>query len=150
VRTYYQRDIYLCLAKHGPLKVIEITRRVGLPFREGTNHPTRVGAQAMLKMRRAGLVERIGIKWQVVPGSRAPKDKRGTSAGSLLALRSHARNNMARLQARKGFHVRPVATTALEQAWGWMPTVDLSKVAPANEQCLNTRAKLRPQESEAA
>lgn len=123
MRRYYQREVYRCLAKCGPMSTVEVTHWLGLPYNAGTHHPTKVCAQVIHKMSKAGLVERVDRKWRVVAGTRAPNDKRGQSPASKLALRSHSRNNMAKLRARKGYHVKPIATTALEQAWGWLPSI---------------------------
>jgi hypothetical protein len=69
-----------------------------------------------------------------------PEDMRGMAPGSLNALR-------AKMQKPKRFTPNPIATTALEQAWGFLP---VSRVAPSNEPCVNNGGTVRPQESEAA
>ena len=52
-----------------------------------------------------------------------PKDMRGRSKGSLEALRLHGNGLKGGLRSAvlRGQHPRPVATTELERAWGWLP-----------------------------
>ena len=151
MRPYRQRIVYTYLAKHGPRTTAELTHALGLPHFPGSNHPTKVAAQTLHKMRRAGIVERVPGGWHVVAGSKPPKDMRGKAKGSLVALASHSRENVVRLNVRLGRQIRPIATTALEQCWGWMPPSSLSQELQAkNEPVVIERGAVRPQETEAA
>lgn len=146
---YYQRDIYQLLAKRGPMRTRDITHRLGLPYKAGSKHPTKAAAQTIQKMVAKGLLERVGLEWRVIHGTRAPKCGRGKSPGSLLALRSHSRDNMAKLNAKRGRHIKPVATTALEQCWGWLPSIS-PELQAQNESDMLLRGAVRPKEPEAA
>ena len=52
-----------------------------------------------------------------------PKDGRGLSPGSRTG-RNHANPHAAGIKSaiKRGQHPRPIARTALEQAWGWAPS----------------------------
>lgn len=150
--SYYQREIFEYVRANPGAKVGAITAALGLPGEPRDIRPTRQATQALQKMRRRGQVKLVGGHhggWEIIEGAKPPKDMRGKTTGSLLALKSHSRTNGLVALAKRGRYQRPVATTAIEQAWGWMPRISPLLTAE-NESDDNTRGTVRPEETEAA
>ena len=150
--AYYQAAIFGYIRDNPGARTPQIAQALGLLREPATNSPrTKIVVQAIQKLRRAGRVRAIGKRghWEIVPGAKPPHDRRGDTPGSKLALASHSRVNGLKSLAKRGRYQQPVATTALEQAWGWLPRT--SPCLTANDEpCSNNDGTVRPQESEAA
>ena len=123
MKRFYQRDAWLFLKQYPGAWPRELCIHLGLRVYPGATNPYCQAMQILDLMRKRGIVRRAERGWEIVPGSKPPQDRRGHSAGSKAALAKHSRHNVAKMRARHGIHVKPVATTALEQAWGWLPSI---------------------------
>lgn len=147
-RTYKQGRIYHCLRTNGIHTSRQLCERLGLPINEGDNHPCKAATQILQKLRSHGKVRRVDhLRWEIVPGSIAPRDQRGKTAGSLIALRSHSRANMLKLHLKRGYTLRPQPATALEAAWGWMPRTPSPDLCASSNSVSIDGGTVRPQES---
>jgi hypothetical protein len=121
--TYKQSLIYRYLRRNGPCSSRHLSEALGLTIKHGQDHPCKAATEILQKLRTKGLARRVGntYEWEVMPNTSPPRDKRGKSKGSRLALQGYGKINIAKLHAKLGYTPRPIATTALEQCWGWLP-----------------------------
>lgn len=94
-------------------------------------------SQALTRLAAAGFLVPVGGgagRRYTLGHCHTPVDMRGAHPASLKVLREHQRNgnwwpSLCKANRARGVTVRPsrvrtpVATTALEQAWGWLPSV---------------------------
>jgi hypothetical protein len=82
-------------------------------------------ANALGHLGRKGWIKRTGppsTARYVIARYGEPTDLRGTAQASQIALREHGPSRKRpQERAQKPGIPKPIATTALEQSWGWLP-----------------------------
>ena len=116
------------------------------------------------RLREQGCVTRTNpcpkhSKWQLTGKERIKNgDGRGLSPGSIKALQNWVRSggqfgNLKYVKTKLvdgRYHPRPIAKTALEQMWGWIPNQDSRRVADDADMGFNGGGTVRPKITEAA
>lgn len=148
---YRLRAIYKCVRDNGPITSRRISELLGIPIHDdGHNNPVQKASDALCILRRRGLVQMVSRgyrpEFMIVPGTKPPSDQRGKSPNCHAALREYARANAIRLHTSKGHHPRPIAKTALEQAWGWLPSASQG-LSQSSNSVLIDGGKMRPEQS---
>lgn len=145
-----QERVWLALKERGPMTALELSAYLGLASC-GKEHPSSQASYAARKLvakRKAEVVEGAGKRHPVYKarGKKPPADMRGKTEGSRAALNECRSANAVRYHLNRGHKLRPVATTALEQCWGWLPRNSQSLQAK-NESNTIDGGEVRPKEA---
>lgn len=145
--------VWRLLKDEGPLTIVQISERLKLPEKIYSHYRRRSASDALCWLKRNKLVKKAPGKFGAFRalGKKGPIG-RGQAKGSKEALRlySNGPKNLPKALIVQGRHIRPVATTALEQCWGWLPSSANRELRDQNDSAPISGGAVRPQEPEAA
>lgn len=132
------------------MTALELTQALGLKGC-GREHPASQASYAVRKLVAKGKAKVVVGSGKRHPqyqvwGKKPPQDRRGMTKGSRDALNDCRKANAERFHVRRGHQLRPVATTAIEQCWGWLPRNSQSLQAK-NESNTIDGGEVRPKEA---